>query len=89
VKPLRPTGPGRDPLQEVETQRDDLLVYLSAARAILDVCATGRGVHVTSQELAVVLVRELGVEACAIALRLMFSCSRYDASVFAMLAPLL
>ncbi len=69
MKIVRPTGPGRDPLQEVETQRDDLLVYLSAARAILDVCATGRGVHVTSQELAVVLVRELGVEACAIALR--------------------
>jgi signal transduction histidine kinase len=69
VKSLRPNGAGRDPLHEVETQRDDLLVYLSAARAILDVCATGRGVHVTSQELAVVLVRELGVEACAITLR--------------------
>ena len=69
MKGPRPNGAGRDPLHEVETQRDDLLVYLSAARAILDVCATGRGVHVTSQELAVVLVRELGVEACAITLR--------------------
>ena len=69
MRPLRSSGPGGDPLHEVETQRDDLLVYLSAARAILDVCATGRGVHVTSQELAVVLVRELGVEACAITLR--------------------
>jgi signal transduction histidine kinase len=66
---VRPNGPGRDPLHEVETQRDDLLVYLSAARAILDVCASAHGVRATSQELAVVLVRELGIEACAITLR--------------------
>ena len=69
MKQLPAIGPGRDPLHEVETQRDDLLVYLSAARSVLDVCATAHGVHATSQELAVVLVRELGVEACAIALR--------------------
>jgi signal transduction histidine kinase len=67
VRPPRPIG--RDPLHEVETQRDDLLVYLSSARAILDVCATAHGVRATAQELAVVLVRELGVEACAITLR--------------------
>jgi signal transduction histidine kinase len=66
---VRPNGPGRDPLHEVETQRDDLLVYLSAARAILDVCASAHGVRATAQELAVVLVRELGIEACAITLR--------------------
>jgi signal transduction histidine kinase len=69
VRPLRPTGAGRDPLHEIETQRDDLLVYLSAARSILDVCATAHGLRATSQELAIVLVRELGVEACAITLR--------------------
>ncbi len=66
---VRPNGAGRDPLHEVETQRDDLLVYLSAARAILDVCASAHGVRATSQELAVVLIRELGIEACAITLR--------------------
>jgi signal transduction histidine kinase len=60
---------GRDPLQEVETQRDDLLAYLSAARAILDVCAGTHGMRGTAQELAVALVRELGVEACAITVR--------------------
>ncbi|HXJ33957.1 MAG TPA: HAMP domain-containing sensor histidine kinase [Candidatus Eisenbacteria bacterium] len=59
----------RDSLAEVETQRDDLLVYLSAARSILDVCAGAHGVKATAQELAVVLVRELGVEACAVTLR--------------------
>ncbi len=69
MRALRPNGTGRDPLHEVETQRDDLLVYLSAARSILDVCATAHGVRGTSQELAIVLVRELGVEACAITLR--------------------
>jgi signal transduction histidine kinase len=66
---VRPNGTGRDPLHEVETQRDDLLVYLSAARGILDVCANAHGVRATSQELAIVLVRELGIEACAITLR--------------------
>ena len=66
---LRPNGVDPDPLHEVETQRDDLLVYLSAARAILDVCATAHGVRATAQGLAIVLVRELGVEACAITLR--------------------
>jgi len=69
VKPPRPIGAGADPFQEVETQRDDLLVYLSAARSIMDVCASAHGVLATAQELAGVLVRELGVEACAIALR--------------------
>jgi hypothetical protein len=64
-----PNGVGRDSLQEVETQRDDLLVYLSAARAILDVCAGTHGMRGTAQELAVALVRELGVEACAITVR--------------------
>jgi signal transduction histidine kinase len=62
-------GRAQDPLVEVEDQRDDLLVYLSAARAILDVVATAHGVRATAQELAVVLVRELSVEACAITLR--------------------
>ncbi|MGH7895431.1 MAG: sensor histidine kinase [Candidatus Binatia bacterium] len=59
----------RDSLAEVETQRDDLLVYLSAARSILDVCAGAHGVKPTAQELSVVLVRELGIEACALTLR--------------------
>jgi signal transduction histidine kinase len=59
----------RDSLAEVETQRDDLLVYLSSARAILDVCAGSHGVAATAQELAVVLVRELAIEAAALALR--------------------
>jgi len=68
-QPPNGNGVGRDPLYEIETQRDDLLVYLSASRAILDVCANARGVRATAQELAAVLVRELGVEACAILLR--------------------
>jgi signal transduction histidine kinase len=69
VRQPPPFGSARDPLAEVETQRDDLLVYLSAARAILDVSANARGLRATAQELAVVLVRELGIEACAITLR--------------------
>lgn len=69
MKPSTQTGRAGDPLVEVEDQRDDLLVYLSAARGILDVAASTHGVRAISQELAVVLVRELGVEACAITLR--------------------
>ena len=61
---------GRDAFAaEIETQRDDLLVYLSAARGILDVCANAHGVRATAQEVAVVLARELGVESCAVTVR--------------------
>jgi signal transduction histidine kinase len=59
----------REGLHEVESQRDDLLVYLSAARAMLDVCASAHGVRATAQGLALALVRELSMEGCAVALR--------------------
>src|SRR4029453_18278030 len=64
-----PNGVGRASLHEVETQRDDLLVYLSAARAILDVCAGTHGMRGTAQELGAALGRGLGVQAGAITVR--------------------
>jgi len=69
VRPVEPPLVSREPIAEVETQRDDLLVYLSAARSILDVGASAHGVRASAQELAGALVRELGVEACAVTLR--------------------
>ncbi|HEV7731228.1 MAG TPA: ATP-binding protein [Candidatus Binatia bacterium] len=56
-------------LAELESQRDDAVVYLSSARSLLEVLARGHGVRACGHEVAQVLVRELGVEACAVTLR--------------------
>jgi signal transduction histidine kinase len=56
-------------LAELEAQRDDAVVYLSSARSLMDVVARGHGLRASGHEVAQVLVRELGVEACAVTLR--------------------
>jgi signal transduction histidine kinase len=57
----------REALAEVEEQRDDAIVYLSAIKGVLDVLACG---HATcGQAIAETLVQQLAVETCAIALR--------------------
>ena len=58
----------RRAIAEVEAQRDDSVVYLAAIRGVLDVIARGYGTAQCGQEVADVLVRELAVETCAIAL---------------------
>jgi signal transduction histidine kinase len=59
----------RSALAELESQRDDAVVYLSSARSLMEVVARGHGVRACGHEVAQVLVRELGVEACAVTLR--------------------
>jgi signal transduction histidine kinase len=56
-------------LAELEAQRDDAVIYLSSARSLMDVVARGHGLRASGHEVAQVLVRELGVEACAVTLR--------------------
>jgi signal transduction histidine kinase len=59
----------RQALAEVESQRDDAVVYLSAIKAVLDVLARGHGTRESGQAIAEVLVHQLAVETCAIGLR--------------------
>src|SRR5213593_373315 len=58
----------RRALAEVEEQRDDAVLYLSTIKLVLGVLARGHGLRVCGQEIAEVLVRQLGVETCAIVL---------------------
>ena len=59
----------RQALGEIEGQRDDAVVYLSAIKRVLDVLARGHGSRPCAQEITEVLVHELAIEACAVALR--------------------
>ena len=59
----------RQALAEVESQRDDAIVYLSAIKAVLDVLARGQGTRESGQAIAETLVLQLAVETCAIGLR--------------------
>ncbi|HZP40769.1 MAG TPA: HAMP domain-containing sensor histidine kinase [Candidatus Binatia bacterium] len=59
----------RDALAQVEEQRDDAVVYLSAIKSVLDVLARGHGTRQCGQAVAETLVRQLAVETCAIAIR--------------------
>ncbi len=58
----------RAALGEVESQRDDALVWLSATRALLDVLALGLGVRGSAPAVAQVLVTQLAIEAAALVL---------------------
>src|SRR6184192_1491521 len=58
----------RRALAEVEEQRDDAVLYLSTIKLVLGVLARGHGLRVCGQEMAEVLVRQLGFETCAIVL---------------------
>ena len=59
----------RQVLGEIEDQRDDAVEYLSAIKLVLDVVARGHGSRQCAQEIADVLVHQLSIEACAVALR--------------------
>lgn len=58
----------RAALAEVEAQRDDAVVYLSAIKLLLDVLARGQPTRQCGQEMAECLVHQLGLETCAVAL---------------------
>jgi signal transduction histidine kinase len=58
----------RRALADVESQRDDAVVYLSTIKDVVEVLAAGHGVKGTAQQIAQVVVRQLGVESCAVAL---------------------
>jgi signal transduction histidine kinase len=66
---VRLDDPLRRALAEVEAQRDDSLAYLGALRAILEVLEQSQGVRPCAHAISRTLVRELGVESCAIVLR--------------------
>ncbi len=59
----------RDALAEVEEQRDDTVVYLSAIKSVVDMLARGHGTRDSGQAIAEALVQQLAVETCAIAVR--------------------
>jgi signal transduction histidine kinase len=59
----------RRALAELEAQRDDVLVWLSSARAILEVATRVLGVRGCASAIAQQLVAQLGLEASAVALR--------------------
>ena len=54
----------REALAEVEEQRDDAVVYLSAIKVLLDLLARGHGVRQCGQEIAEALVQQLALETC-------------------------
>src|SRR5436309_15569707 len=58
----------REALTQVEEQRDDAVVYLSAIKLLLDVLARGHGTRQCGQEIAEALVQQLAVESCAVTL---------------------
>jgi hypothetical protein len=58
----------RAALDEVEGQRDDAVIYLSAIKLVLDVVARGHGPRQCGQEIAEALVKQLSIETCAVAL---------------------
>ncbi len=59
----------REVLAQVEQERDDAIVYLSAIKRVHDVIARGQDPRQSAQEIAEILLHELGIETCAIALR--------------------
>jgi signal transduction histidine kinase len=59
----------RHALVEIESQRDDAVVYLSAIKLVLDVVARGNGSRQCAQEIAEALVQQLMIEACGVAVR--------------------
>src|SRR6185369_957999 len=52
----------REALAEVEEQRDDTVIYLSAIKLVLEVLARGRDPRQSGQEIAEALLGELAVE---------------------------
>ena len=58
----------REALAEVEEQRDDAVVYLSAIKILLDILARGHATKQCGQEVAEALVHQLGIETCAVVL---------------------
>src|SRR5207249_11664274 len=58
----------REALAEVEEQRDDAVVYLSAIKVLLDLLARGHTVKQCGQEIAEALVQQLALETCAVGL---------------------
>src|SRR5207249_10970495 len=58
----------REALAEVEEQRDDAVVYLSAIKVLLDLLARGHTVRQCGQEIAEALVQQLALETCAVGL---------------------
>jgi signal transduction histidine kinase len=59
----------RQALAEIEEQRDDAVVYLSAIKLVLDVLARGHPTRQSGQEIADALLTELTIETCVVALR--------------------
>jgi len=59
----------REALAQIEEQRDDAVLYLSAIKLILDVLARWRDPRQCGQEITEALVQQLTVEACALVLR--------------------
>jgi signal transduction histidine kinase len=64
----RSTEQVREALAEVEEQRDDAVVYLSAIKVLLDVLARGHATAQCGQEVAEALVQQLALETCALVL---------------------
>jgi signal transduction histidine kinase len=58
----------REALAEVEEQRDDAVVYLSAIKVLLEVLARGHATRQCGQEVAEALVQQLALETCALVL---------------------
>ncbi|HYY05895.1 MAG TPA: HAMP domain-containing sensor histidine kinase [Candidatus Limnocylindria bacterium] len=58
----------REALAEVEEQRDDAVLYLSAIKVLLDLLARGHAVRQCGQEIAEALVQQLALETCAVGL---------------------
>ncbi|HYR96843.1 MAG TPA: HAMP domain-containing sensor histidine kinase [Candidatus Binatus sp.] len=58
----------REALAEVEEQRDDAVVYLSAIKVLLDILASGHATRQCGQEVAEALVQQLALETCAVVL---------------------
>src|SRR5262245_12049239 len=58
----------REALAEVEEQRDDAVVYLSAIKALLDVLAHSHPTRQCGQEVTEALVEQLALETCALVL---------------------
>jgi signal transduction histidine kinase len=74
----RPRGAGgaraigerfRRALAEVEEQRDDAVVYLSAIKAVIDALAVSQDTRTCGQRITDAMIRQLHVESCAIAVR--------------------
>jgi len=63
----RATDQIREALAQVEEQRDDAVVYLSAIKVVLEILARGHGARQCGQEIAEALVQQLVLETCAVA----------------------